>query len=67
VLADKRREIEREEQKAEPDFQKLNQLEEEKRNLLKERQEMYLGNNEVIHKILTQYGEKVRKKYMGER
>jgi hypothetical protein len=66
VLADKSREIEREEQKENPDLNKLQQLEEEERNLLKERQEMYFGNTEVIRKILIEYGEKVRKKYVGE-
>ena len=33
--------------------------------LLKDRQEMYLGNKEVIEKIINEYGPEVKQKYEG--
>lgn len=33
--------------------------------LLKEREEMYKGNLEVIEKIIREYGPEVKKKYQG--
>ncbi len=65
VLSDQRRAIANEEKKEKPDREKLERLKAEKRKLLQERQAMYSGNREVIHKILTVYGNKVRKKYTG--
>lgn len=34
--------------------------------LLKEREEMYSGNEEVIEKIINVYGPEIKKKYEGE-
>ena len=34
-------------------------------NLLKEREEMYKGNLELIEKIIEEYGPEVKKKYKG--
>ncbi|WP_124726876.1 hypothetical protein [Staphylospora marina] len=65
VLSDQRRAIAEEENKELPDPEKLKRLKDEKRELLKERQAMYTGDKEVIHKILIKYGEKVREKYTG--
>ena len=64
VISDQSRAIASEEKKEKKDLGKLKQLKEEKRKLLKERQAMYSGNREVIHKILIEYGKKVRVKYM---
>lgn len=38
---------------------------EEMQKLLKEREEMYKGNIEIIEKIIKEYGAEVRKKYKG--
>ena len=38
---------------------------EEMKKLLKEREEMYKGNIEIIEKIIKEYGAEVRKKYKG--
>lgn len=36
------------------------------RKLLLEREEMYLGNEEIIEKILTVYGPEIKANYEGE-
>ena len=41
------------------DMYSKNKIEE----LLKEREEMYLGNTEIIKKIIEEYGPSVKKKY----
>ena len=43
----------------ENDMYSKNKIEE----LLKEREEMYLGNTEIIKKIIEEYGPSVKKKY----
>ena len=43
----------------ENDMYSNNKIEE----LLKEREEMYLGNTEIIKKIIEEYGPNVKKKY----
>ena len=43
----------------ENDIYSKNKIEE----LLKEREEMYLGNTEIIKKIIEEYGPSVKKKY----
>ncbi|TCS93589.1 hypothetical protein [Hazenella coriacea] len=67
MLADQRQLIREEERKPNPDLHQIQQLYIQKRKLLKERKEMYFGNQEIIQKILIQYGEKVRQKYMEEK
>ncbi len=36
------------------------------KKLLKERDEMYKGNDDVIEKILREYGPEIKKRYKGE-
>jgi hypothetical protein len=66
VMADKRREIMSEEDQPNPDQDKIQRLEDELAILSEERKEMYMGNQEVIQKILVEYGAIVRQKYMGD-
>ena len=39
---------------------------EEMRNLLKEMDKMYLGDEDTIEKIINVYGPEIKKKYEGE-
>lgn len=67
IMADKRREIMSEEDQPNPDQDKIQRLEDELAILSEERKEMYMGNQEVIQKILVEYGAIVRQKYMGDK